>query len=125
MYTFINKTTILLLFIVLTQSIFLSYSHAQETQHNLSNNSILIINSYTESSQWSNEFINPIYDQYGINNQTDIYIEHMNMLTIDNEQVLDEYKKKLHQRYGNITPKLIILLGNSAWVLMNKEIEKD
>lgn len=125
MHIFISKTSHLLLFIILTQSIFLSYCYAQEAQQNLSDNSILIINSYTESSQWSNEFINPIYDQYGINNQTDIYIEHMNMLTIDTEEVLEEYKKNLHQRYGNITPKLIILLGNSAWALMNKEIEKD
>lgn len=125
MHIFISKTSHLLLFIILTQSIFLSYCYAQEAQQNLSDNSILIINSYTESSQWSNEFINPIYDQYGINNQTDIYIEHMNMLTIDTEEVLEEYKKNLHQRYGNITPKLIILLGNSAWALMNREIEKD
>lgn len=73
MHIFISKTSHLLLFIILTQSIFLSYCYAQEAQQNLSDNSILIINSYTESSQWSNEFINPIYDQYGINNQTDIY----------------------------------------------------
>ena len=117
----IIKTIILYLFI---QSIFISYCFAQEAQQNLSDNSILIINSYTESSQWSNDFIDPIYDEYGINNRMDVYIEHMNMLTIDNEQALNEYREGLYQRYGSLTPKLIILLGNSAWVLMNKDIEK-
>ncbi len=97
--------------------------HLQQ-QKGLSNNSILIINSYTESSPWSNKFIDPIYAYYSIqNNKMDVYTEHMNMLTIEDEKALKQYKDELFGRYGCITPKLVILLGNSAWVLLNKEIE--
>ena len=87
--------------------------------------SILIINSYTENSLWSNDFIDPIYQKYrSQDSYMDIYTEHMNMLTIEDEEALDQYKKKLFGRYGRFTPKLIVLLGNSAWVLLREEIGK-
>lgn len=95
-----------------------------ESRQGFSDNSILIIDSYTESSPWSNKFIDPIYSCYGSQNgDMDVYTEHMNMLTIEDEEALETYKDGLFGRYGNITPKLVILLGNSAWGLLNKEIE--
>lgn len=88
-------------------------------------NSILIINSYTEYSQWSNDFIAPVYKAYRTQkSHIDLYAEHMNMLTIEDEDALAAYKQNLFEKYGQITPKLIILLGSSSWVLLHKDIEK-
>lgn len=118
------KIAILLLILSLNIQSSFCAGCAQPLKH-FSNNSILIINSYTESSVWSNIFIDPIYAHYSSkSNRMDIYTEHMNMLTISTEKALDEYKKELFGRYGDITPKLIVLLGNSAWGLLNEDIEK-
>jgi len=110
---------------ILTSVIFHVFCYANQPQRSFSNNSILIINSYTETSLWSNDFIDPIYKEYNAQkNHLDIHTEHMNMLTINDENTLEQYKEELFQRYGNVSPKLIILLGNSAWVLLNKDLEK-
>ena len=86
---------------------------------------ILIVNSYTETSLWSSDFIDPIYTAlHPQQKYFDIYTEHMNMLTITNEAEIASYKDSLFQRYSNIAPDLIVLLGNSAWVLLQEEIEK-
>lgn len=111
--------------ITFTLVIFHTLCHASQSQPDFSHNSILIINSYTETSLWSNDFIDPIYKEYSTQkNHLDIHTEHMNMLTINDKEALEQYKEELFQRYGNTSPKLIILLGNSAWVLLNKEFEK-
>lgn len=113
------------IFAAFTLAIFHTFCYANQPQHTFSHNSILIINSYTETSLWSNDFIDPIYKEYSTQkNHLDIHTEHMNMLTINDRDALEQYKKDLFQRYGNASPKLIILLGNSAWALLNKELEK-
>lgn len=106
--------------------LFQTLCYATQTQQKISpSDNILIINSYTETSLWSNDFIDPIYKEYSaLKNRIDIYTEHMNMLTIDNEEALEQCKNDLFLKYEKIPPKLIILLGNSAWVLLNKDIEK-
>lgn len=110
---------------IFTLILFQTYCYANQPQCNLTHNSILIINSYTETSLWSNDFIDPIYKEYSTKkNHLDIHTEHMNMLTISDRNALEEYKKNLFQRYGNTSPQLIILLGNSAWALLNKDFEK-
>lgn len=119
-----NSEKIILLTLFIT-GIFHSICHADQIQHNLSSNCILIINSYTETSLWSNDFIDPIYKEYSSSkSHIDIHTEHMNMLTISDEEALRTYKDSLFHRYGNASPKLIILLGNSSWVLLKKDIEK-
>ena len=121
--SYFKKVLILLLFIT---GMFHSLCYAVQTQqNNLSSDCILIINSYTEMSLWSNDFIDPIYKEYSTaKSHVDIHTEHMNMLIINDEEALQEYKENLFQRYGNTPPKLIVLLGNSSWVLLNKDIEK-
>ena len=86
---------------------------------------ILVIDSYTESSLWSNDFIDPIYKEFhGQAAHVDIFTEHMNMIAISNEEDLENYKNVLFSRYADFTPKLIVLLGNSAWALLSDEIEQ-
>lgn len=121
MKTFTNK--VILLFILILN--IYSVTQAESTHRQFSDNSIFIINSYTESSLWSNTFIDPVYACYANQkNKIDVYTEHMNMLTICSEEALNQYKDGLFGRYSTITPKLVILLGNSAWVLLNEEIGK-
>lgn len=117
----IKKISISVVFIL---SIFYSFCSPQAT--NTSPCNILIINSYTSITQWSDKFITPIYLKYTAqtNNNISIYTEHMNMLTINDEEALEEYKQQFTKKYANFEPKLIITLGTSAWVLLNKEIKK-
>ncbi len=120
----ISKHAIILSLMLTLLSAVTSISYAKQPTPAFSSNSILIINSYTENSLWSNDFIDPIYTEYRTQkSHIDLYTEHMNMLTISTEEELNTYKEGLFQKYANITPKLIILLGNSAWVLLNKDIE--
>lgn len=85
---------------------------------------ILIINSYTEITQWSNDLMNPIFQTYTAQNSNiDIFTEQMNALLIDNVETLDTYKKAFVQKYENLKPRLIILLGNTSWVLLNEELK--
>lgn len=100
-------------------------SYAQKNNDTSLDKNILIINSYTESSLWSNEFITPIYNTFlSQNNQVYISTEHMNMLLTQNETDFNVYKNSLFQKYTDYHPDLIILLGNSAWVLLKDDIEK-
>lgn len=115
----------IVLFIFFISGINSPFCHAESQRQQLSDNSILIINSYTESSTWSNAFIDPVYVRYGAQtDKIDIYTEHMNMLTVDSREALQQYKNQLFEKYGAITPRLVILLGNSAFVLLSEEIEE-
>lgn len=101
------------------------YCYAGHLVYESSQNSILIINSYAETSLWSNDFIDPIYKQYrSQNSHMDIFTENMNMTTITKEDEINLYKQELFQKYADITPRLIILLGNPAWVLLHEDIER-
>lgn len=103
--------------------VFVPLGYASQTQS--PNSNILIINSYRESALWSNDFIEPIYQEFRAQkNHVNLYTEHMNMFIIDDEVALEAYKQDFFKRYDTLAPDLIILLGNSSWVLLNKEIEK-
>lgn len=116
----IKKISVSVIFIL---SIFHSFSFAQTKN---SSDNILIINSYTSITQWSDNLITPIYLEYTAQNNTNvsIYTEHMNMLTINNDEALNQYKQQFAKKYANFTPRLIILLGTSAWTLLNEDIEQ-
>ncbi|MDD6210356.1 MAG: ATP-binding protein [Bacteroidales bacterium] len=86
-------------------------------------NSILVINSYTESSPWSNDYTSFIYaaiKKQGVHHP--VYIENMNMLMINNEAELDETKSELFKKYDDYKPSAIILLGMNPWVLLGEDI---
>lgn len=88
-------------------------------------NSILIINSYTESSPWSSIYINDVYKALqGQEQQYSVFTEHMNMLMVRNEDDLDELRTHLFEKYNGMVPRIIVLLGSSPWVLLGDEIRK-
>lgn len=73
-------------------------------------NYILCINSYAESSPWSNRMISTVSEYVQKNPKLALYAEHMNTLMIDNDTILGEFKNMISQKYEHHRPRLLILL---------------
>ena len=116
----------IVLSVVLMLALFPSLNFASSIPTNASSNTILIINSYASNTQWSDNLITPIYLEYTAQTEKHIhlYTEHMNMLTINDNEALQAYKQQFREKYAGLTPKMIIILGASAWMLLNEEIER-
>ena len=56
---------------------------------------ILIINTYTESFPWSNRLISTATNFVKDDPKLAVYTEHMNMIMIDNDSILDQFKDSL------------------------------
>ena len=78
---------------------------------------ILIINTYTESFPWSNRLISTATNFVKDDPKLAVYTEHMNMIMIDNDSILDQFKDSLFDRYGSHCPRMLLLLGNSSLIL--------
>lgn len=88
---------------------------------------ILILNAYSGSSRWSNDFIIPIYNSYQHKNSPFVVdVEHMGsqFMQLQNVENLLEYEKRLFEKYADNPPKLLILLGSASWGLLKADIEK-
>lgn len=78
---------------------------------------ILVVNSYTEAFPWSNRTLSAT-TKYVLQDSTLTFsVEHMNMLMMDNDTILDEFKKDCIQKYSAHAPRIVMLLGNSAMIL--------
>lgn len=92
-----------------------------------SESKILIVNAYSGSSRWSNDFIIPIYNVYQHKNSPYVVdVEHMNTqnMQMRHPEELLNYKERLFGKYANNPPKLLVLLGSASWGLLKDEIEK-
>ena len=83
-------------------------------------NYILCINSYAESSPWSNRMISTVSEYVQKNPKLALYAEHMNTLMIDNDTILGEFKNMISQKYEHHRPRLLILLGNPSLLLRDE-----
>lgn len=83
---------------------------------NSTKNYLLVLNNYTSDAVWSNAIINPIQRDITANPDLDIYVEHMNMLMIDDSTKFNQFKESLFTLYTR-APKAILLLGNTAFTL--------
>lgn len=81
------------------------------------NNYILIINSYTEAAPWSLRMISAVTEHIQNLPQLALYTEHMNMLMMDNDTILQEFKNTIFTKYKHHSPRMILLLGNSTLIL--------
>ena len=52
--------------------------------------------------------------------QLTLYAEHMNMLMIDTDTTLKEFKNLIQEKYSKHHPRLLVLLGNSALLLRDE-----
>lgn len=78
---------------------------------------ILVINSYTEAFPWSNRALSAT-TEYILNNSTlSLYVEHMNMLMMGNDTIVNEFKESCVKKYRTYSPRMVLLLGNSAMIL--------
>lgn len=80
---------------------------------------LLVLNSYTSDAAWSNALITPLQQQVSAIAELDFYVEHMNMLMIDDSTKLAGYKKDFFEQYS-YSPKVIVMLGSSTCLLIRE-----
>ena len=76
---------------------------------------ILCINSYAESSPWSNRILSRVAEYVGKDLDFFLYAEHMNMQMIEDDITLHEFKDVIFSKYRQ--PQLLLLLGNPSLIL--------
>lgn len=83
-------------------------------------NYVLCINSYAESSPWSNRIISEVAEYVGKDMQLTFQVEHMNMLMIDHDSLLNEFRNVIFSKYSKNAPRVLVLLGNSSLILRDE-----
>lgn len=81
---------------------------------------ILCINSYTESSPWSSRLISNVTEFVQKDPGVTLYVEHLNMLLVENDSILEEAKRNLFDKYEGRSPRMLLLLGNPALLLRDE-----
>ena len=81
---------------------------------------ILCINSYTESSPWSSRLISNVTEFVQKDPGITLYVEHLNMLLVENDSILEEFKRNIFDKYKGRSPRMLLLLGNSALLLRDE-----
>ena len=79
---------------------------------------LLIVNSYQESSPWSNTIISELTEYGATRMDLDVFTEHMNVLMIGDRERLDEYRCSFSESYAMRRPDAVIVLGNPAFRLL-------
>lgn len=77
---------------------------------------LLIINSYTSDAPWSNEIIEPV-QKWMNESDTPVFIEHLNMLMVDDAEDFGMVENAIFKKYGKRIPKAVLLLGNPSLLL--------
>ena len=81
---------------------------------------ILCINSYTEASPWSSRLISNVTEFVQRDPEITLYVEHLNMLLVENDSILEEFKYNIFDKYKDRSPRMLLLLGNSALMLRDE-----
>ena len=81
---------------------------------------ILCINSYTESSPWSSRLISNVTEFVQKDPGITLYVEHLNMLLVENDSILEESTRNIFDKYKGRSPRMLLLLGNSALLLRDE-----
>ena len=81
------------------------------------NDYILIISSYTDTSPWSRAIVNPVINRVASIEGLAVYTEYMNMLVMDNDEQIDEFKKRIFSSYNEHKPKVLLLIGSASLML--------
>ena len=81
---------------------------------------ILCINSYTETSPWSSRLISNDTEFVQKDPGITLYVEHLNMLLVENDSILEESKRNIFDKYKGRSPRMLLLLGNSALLLRDE-----
>ena len=109
------------IFFLYLTSLFSTVSAAEEED----NKYILVINSYTESTPWSRMFTTPLYSQLITKNRhLSAYVENMDVMLMKTEEDVTDFTDYLSKKYTHTPPSVIVLLGNSAYVLLRDELKR-
>lgn len=93
-------------------------SQAQGNQpRNLKNDYLLVVNTYTSDAPWSNAIIEPVQKWVSAEHGVAVFVEHLNMLMIDDAARFDKVKQAVLDKYSDKAPKAVLLLGNPALLL--------
>lgn len=115
------KNNFVLICLLIIFSSIKAYALPASSEHDY----ILIINSYTESTPWSRIYTTPVYERLAMDNDTiNAYTEHMNVMMMKTETDVDYFITELAGKYTKKPPLLIILLGNSSYVLLREELKR-
>lgn len=87
---------------------------------NINSDYLLVINTYTADAPWSNAIIEPVQKWISIERDVAVFVEHLNMLIINDRSEFDMLEKALFNKYRGNVPKGVLLLGNSALLLKDK-----
>lgn len=80
---------------------------------------VLVINSYTDGTVWSNYAIDSIRRDRSI--KEDIVVESLNTLLLEDERDVQDRKDYILERYS-VLPQSIVLLGSIAWRFFEEEL---
>lgn len=109
--------------IMLCLQALLSYSFA--TNSPTKEDCILILNANSALSPLSNHIISKLIHDLPVENKgIAVASENLNLLQVHDEQQMDTVAIKLFDKYANHIPKLIIVMGVNAWMLIHEKLEK-
>lgn len=83
---------------------------------------VLILNSYNESSPWSNSITTPIVHKLAGTKNIDAYIEHLNLFMVGDSAKIEKFSETLSSRYGSTPPRLLVFVGSMS-LIFREEIQ--
>lgn len=89
---------------------------AADTNNSDRENYILILNSYNESSPWSNSITTPIVHHVATMKNWNAYIEHLNLFMVGDSTKMKQFPQLLFSKYGDTPPRLLVLVGSMSMV---------
>ena len=81
---------------------------------------LLILNSYTSDAPWSNAILSPLQHWTSQKQNIPLFMEHMNMLFINDSASVHKLQDSIFMKYGGKPPKVILLLGNSSLIMLDR-----
>lgn len=76
---------------------------------------VLVINSYTDVTVWSNYVIDSLRKDPSI--KEDILVESLNMLLVEEDSIARQRKRLIIEKHSIPLPRCIVVLGSPAWCL--------
>lgn len=83
---------------------------------------VLVLNSYNESSPWSNSITTPIVHKIAEKENMDAYIEHLNLFMVGDSARIEKFSEFLFSRYGETPPRLLVFVGSMS-LIFREEIK--
>lgn len=110
-------------YIILCLQALMSYSFA--TNSPTKEDCILILNANSALSPLSNHIISKLIHDLPIEDKgIAVASENLNLLQVHDEQQMDTVALKLLDKYANHIPKIIIVMGVNAWILIHEKLEE-